>query len=136
MATVPITGAAGVACLAAAAGAKSWLRAHRRGGPGAAAAPDAESADAARFTRGPCLEPGHAVALFDGATGYMVTVSPGSGGGGSGGGGRGPAVELRRAPAVDESEAATELPAFPAEALFVVVEGHKGGGSVCLRSVG
>lgn len=121
--TVPITGSvAGVACLAAAAGAKSWLRAHRRGQT--AAGP---TVDDARH-----LDPGHAVSLFDGATGFMVTVT------GGGAGGPPPAVELRRVPAVDDDDscASLELPAFPAEALFVVVPGRGTSGGVGLRSVG
>lgn len=133
MATVPITGAAGVACLAAAAGAKSWLRAHRRGGP-ATSADESVAPSASASHGGASLDPGHALALFDGATGLMVTVT---GGGGSGGGtAHAPpaAVELRHVPAVDDSPG-LELPAFPAEALFVVVAGGRGGG-LGLRSVG
>jgi hypothetical protein len=129
MATVPITGAAGVACLAAAAGAKSWLRAHRKGGPCPAAGASASASSSSHSpARGPSLDLGHAVALFDCETGYMVTVRAGGAGGSH-------AVELRRVPAVEEEDSSCELPAFPAEALFVVVAG-RGGQSVGLRSVG
>ena len=128
MATVPLqAGAAGVgvACLAAAAGAKSWLRAHKKSGGAGGGDVASFSLSSPPAARGPCLEPGHAVALFDGAS--MLTVTRGAGG-------RGPGVELR---SWSENENAGEIPAFPAEALFVVVEGHaKGGASVCLRSVG
>jgi hypothetical protein len=138
MASIPIaaTGAAGIAALA---GATTWLRAHNHGRNDSCAAAASTSVSSSSSA----VQPGAAVALFDGATGGMLTVSgkdravavgpPARRHAGGSGAAVTAATFVVDAGGADDDEDLS-LPAFPVEALFLVEAGPKG--SVVLRSIG
>jgi hypothetical protein len=134
MASVPIA-ATGAAALAA-AGATSWLRAHQQHRGSAA---EKDSCAAAHSS--PALQPGTAVALFDGRTGGMLGVSSRKDRAVNVGPPAGRRPEPSDAASVfsddDGDNDDLSLPAFPAEALFVVEAGTaKPASSIVLRSIG